>query len=44
MTDNGMRLIDNARQAYEDSKIKSNTWAMNYWQCVLNSLLRKYGH
>jgi len=44
MTDNGMRLIDNARKAYENSSRVNDKWAMNYWQCVINSLLRKYGH
>ena len=38
-----MRLIDNARLAYDNCRLIKNTWGMNYWQSVINSLLRKYG-
>ena len=36
------RLIDNALIAYSRCENSGSKWGQQYWQIVLNTLLRKY--
>jgi hypothetical protein len=37
-----MRLIENAERALYECQKQESEWGVNYWNAVLNTLLRKY--